>query len=468
MAAVNEIVLPDIGDFTDVPVIEVLVASGDTVAENDPLIVLESDKATMEVPSPVGGVIDSVTVKVGDTVSQGDVIVTLAGGDDEASDATDETSEDDAPDAAVEEEAPTEAPAEPSADAPSEDDAAESEGDAEADDESEADGDAETSGAGERKQAATTPETARTPRTPAPSGEGPAAGPAARRAARELGIDLAAVSGTGRGGRVTLEDVARAARDAGQGGGATSGLLAGLPEWPHPDFASFGEIERVPLSRIARIAGPLLARNWVAIPHVTQFDEADITELEAFRKTVNADHADEGVKVTMVSLLLKACAVALREFPAFNSSLDGDELVLKHYYHLGFAADTPAGLMVPVIRDVDRKGLLGIARELAELSAAARDGSITGEQMTGGTFTISSLGGIGGTAFTPIINAPEVAILGVSRSAMKPVWDGRSFGARLMLPLSLSYDHRVIDGAAAARFTTRLAELLRDPREMLL
>ncbi len=467
MAAVNEIVLPDIGDFTDVPVIEVLVASGDTVAENDPLIVLESDKATMEVPSPAGGVIDSVTVKVGDTVSQGDVIVTLVGGDDEASDATEETSEDDAPDIVADEEAPAEA----SADVPSEDDAAVSEAEAETeadDDESDADSGGETSGAGERKEAATAAETARTPRTSAPSGEGPAAGPAARRAARELGIDLAAVSGTGRGGRVTLEDVARAARDAGQGGGATSGLLAGLPEWPHPDFASFGEIERVPLSRIARIAGPLLARNWVAIPHVTQFDEADITELEAFRKTVNADHADEGVKVTMVSLLLKACAVALREFPAFNSSLDGDELVLKHYYHLGFAADTPAGLMVPVIRDVDRKGLLGIARELAELSAAARDGSITGEQMTGGTFTISSLGGIGGTAFTPIINAPEVAILGVSRSAMKPVWDGRSFGARLMLPLSLSYDHRVIDGAAAARFTTRLAELLRDPREMLL
>ena len=240
------------------------------------------------------------------------------------------------------------------------------------------------------------------------------------------------------------------------------------PAWPSPDFAAFGEVERVPLSRIARISGPALARNWIAIPHVTQFDEADITDLEAFRREVNAEHEGDGVKVTMVSLLLKACSVALREFPAVNSSLDGEELILKRHYHLGFAADTPAGLMVPVIRDVDRKGLLGIARELAILSAAARDGSITREQMQGGTFTVSSLGGIGGTAFTPIINAPEVAILGVSRSRTTPVWNGRSFDPRLMLPLSLSYDHRVIDGAQAARFTTRLAELLHDPREMLL
>ena len=222
------------------------------------------------------------------------------------------------------------------------------------------------------------------------------------------------------------------------------------------------------MSRVTRIAGPYLARNWVMIPHVTQFDEADITDLEAFRKEVNEAHRDAGVKVTLVSLLMKACAATLRAFPHFNSSLDGDELVVKRHYHLGFAADTPQGLMVPVIRDVDRKGLLDIARELTELSAAARDGAISREQMQGGTFTVSSLGGIGGTAFTPIVNAPEVAILGVSRSQMKPVWNGQTFVPRLMLPLSLSYDHRVIDGAAGARFTTHLADVLSDPRKMLL
>lgn len=458
MAAVNEIVVPDIGDFSDVPVIEVLVAPGDTVAENDPLIVLESDKATMEVPAPGAGTVESVAVGVGDKVSQGDVIVVLVGGDgagESPSDSDADESGEDGPEAAVDDE---------------------SERVPEPDTSRQADGDAEPSG-DDATETASPPAPvvaaepangARTPRTPSSTDGRPAAGPAARRAARELGIDLATIAGSGRAGRITLEDVARAARDAGQGAGATSGLLAGLPDWPTPDFAAFGEIERVPLSRIARIAGPSLARNWVAIPHVTQFDEADITDLEAFRKEVNADHADEGVKVTMVSLLLKACSSALREFPTFNSSLDGDELVLKRYHHLGFAADTPAGLMVPVIRDVDRKGLLGIARELTDLSAAARDGSIKREQMQGGTFTISSLGGIGGTAFTPIINAPEVAILGVSRAKTSPVWDGRGFSPRLMLPLSLSYDHRVIDGAEAARFTTRLTELLRDPREMLL
>ncbi|HWH15867.1 MAG TPA: 2-oxo acid dehydrogenase subunit E2, partial [Miltoncostaeaceae bacterium] len=321
---------------------------------------------------------------------------------------------------------------------------------------------------------------------PAGTGRGPAvthgpeagregevyAGPGARRLARDLEVDLAEVRGTGHKGRITKEDVrAHHERALGGGGGAAApgaGLGAGLPAWPQVDFARFGPVETVELSRIRRIAGPNLARNWIAIPHVTQHDEADVTELEAFRREVNAAHADAGVKVTMVSLLLKACASTLRAFPEFNSSLDGDHLVLKRYTHLGFAADTPQGLMVPVVRDVDRRGLLEIARELTRLSQAARDGKLAREDMQGGTFTISSLGGIGGTAFTPIINAPEVAILGVSRMATKPVWTDGEFRPRLMLPLSLSYDHRVIDGAAAARFTTHLAGLLRDPRQMLL
>ncbi len=458
MATVNEIVVPDIGDFSDVPVIEVLVSPGDTVAENDSLIVLESDKATMEVPAPAGGVVESVAVSTGDHVSKGDLILTLSGGSDDG-DTSD--ADDDADAGSADEQTSKDADAASTAD----DDAAAEK--APPDDESAASSSTEDG----RDEAASGngSESAQTPRTAAPADGRPAAGPAARRAARELGIDLADVEGTGRAGRITLEDVARAARESGQGAGASGApVLAGLPAWPTPDFAAFGEVERVPLSRIARISGPALARNWIAIPHVTQFDEADITDLEAFRREVNAEHEGDGVKVTMVSLLLKACSVALREFPAVNSSLDGEELILKRHYHLGFAADTPAGLMVPVIRDVDRKGLLGIARELAILSAAARDGSITREQMQGGTFTVSSLGGIGGTAFTPIINAPEVAILGVSRSRTTPVWNGRSFDPRLMLPLSLSYDHRVIDGAQAARFTTRLAELLHDPREMLL
>jgi pyruvate dehydrogenase E2 component (dihydrolipoamide acetyltransferase) len=398
VATLIEVRVPDLGDFEDVPVIEVLVGPGDAVAVEDPLIVLESDKATMEVPAPSAGTVGQVAVKVDDTVSQGDLILTLS-----------------------------------------------------------------TEGAGDEQE---------------PAGEleaeaaGVYAGPGARRQARELGVDLAAVSGSGRKGRITRQDVAAAATPPGPPPAASDNGAppagAGLPPWPTVDFARYGPIETVELSRIRRIAGPNLARNWLAIPHVTQHDEADITELEAFRKEVNAAHEDSGVKVTMVSLLLKASAAALRAFPEFNSSLDGSALVLKRYYHVGFAVDTPQGLMVPVIRDVDRRGLLEIAGELAELSGAAREGRLSSDQMRGGTFTISSLGGIGGTAFTPIINAPEVAILGVSRSAMKPVWLDGEFRPRLVLPLSLSYDHRVIDGAAAARFTTHLGRLLADPRRMLL
>ena len=298
------------------------------------------------------------------------------------------------------------------------------------------------------------------------------ASPSVRRLARELGVDLSGVNGSGRKGRITKEDV-QAAAGAGPsavraGPPASDGAVAalGLAPWPKVDFAKYGEIERVPLSRIKRISGPNLARNWVMIPHVTQHDEADITALEAFRKSLNAEQTD--VKVTMVALLIKAVIASLHEFPDFNSSLDGDELVLKRYYNIGFAADTPQGLVVPVIKNADQKGLIDIARELTELSGAARDGKLKPTDMAGGTFSISSLGGIGGTAFTPIVNAPEVAILGVSRSAMKPVWNGTEFEPRLMLPLSLSYDHRVVDGAAAARFCVHLSGVLMDLRRALL
>ncbi len=452
MAAMKEVRVPDIGDFEDVPVIEVLVSSGDTVAVEDPLIVLESEKASMEVPSPAAGVVGELSVDVGDEVSKGDLILTLE--EEGAGDDGDEAGGDEPAGEAQEQE-------------PAEEDAEDGAPDA--------GGDADPARAGREEEEAEPAEEAAAPAPDRPAGsfdgDDVYAGPGARRLARQLGVDLGAVAGSGPKGRVTKEDVTAAAESgpaAPEKAAAPAAAPAGLPPWPQVDFAKFGPVEVVERSRIKRIAGPALARNWAMIPHVTQHDEADITELEAFRVEVNAAHADEGVKVTMVSLLLKACAAALRAFPEFNSSLDGDDLVLKRYFHLGFAVDTPDGLLVPVIRDVDRKGLLEIARELTALSGAAREGKLGREQMEGGTFTISSLGGIGGTAFTPIINAPEVAILGVSRSAMKPVWDGRMFAPRLMLPLSLSYDHRVVDGAAAARFTTHLAGLLSDPRRMLL
>jgi pyruvate dehydrogenase E2 component (dihydrolipoamide acetyltransferase) len=466
---VSEVRVPDLGDFSDVPVIEVLVGVGDTVELEQPLIVLESDKASMEVPSTAEGTVEELAVKVGDTVSMGDLIVTISG--------------DGAGPAAEEDRAEGEAGEEESGGAEPEEDA---------EPELEQDAGAEPDARDQRPESAGRevveegpderpdpgPDRQAEPKEEA-DGDGVYAGPAARRLARERGIELTSVKGTGRGGRVTKEDV----EAAGGGDGARAPAakapttapppagapaVEGLPAWPQVDFAAFGPVETVERSRIKRIAAPALHRNWVSIPHVTQHDEADITALEEFRKATNAEHADEGVKLTMVSLLLKASAVTLRAFPEFNSSLQGEELVLKRYFHIGFAVDTPNGLLVPVIRDVDRKGLLDIARELTQLSQQARDGSLTREAMQGGTFTISSLGGIGGTYFTPIINAPEVAILGVSRSAMKPVWDGRAFAPRLMLPLSLSYDHRVVDGAAAARFTTHLAHVLADPLRMLL
>jgi pyruvate dehydrogenase E2 component (dihydrolipoamide acetyltransferase) len=431
-ATVAEVKVPDIGDFSDVPVIEVHVAVGDAIAPEDPLVTLESDKATMDVPSPLQGVVTALKVGVGDTVSEGTVILLATAG-------------------GVSEDAAAESLAEPAA--------------------SEA---AAVDGSTSTSASAAEPAPA-APQEPSASNGGVLyAGPGARRLARELGVDLATVKGSGRKGRILKADVEAASKGeaavaaAGPTPGAAAAVGLQVLPWPTVDFEKFGAVERVPLSRIKRISGPVLHRNWVTIPHVTHNDEADITELEAFRKRTNDEIAKSGVKLTMVALLLKACIPALQRFPELNSSLEGDELVLKRYYHLGFAADTPQGLVVPVIKDVDKKGLVDIAKELTELSGKAREGKLGPSDMAGGTFTISSLGGLGGTSFTPIVNAPEVAILGVTRSSMKPVWDGTQFVPRLMVPLSLSYDHRVIDGALAARFTTFLVSVLSDLRRGLL
>ncbi|MBK5117119.1 MAG: 2-oxo acid dehydrogenase subunit E2, partial [Thermoleophilia bacterium] len=408
-----DVKVPDIGDFTEVPVIEVLVAVGDQVEAEDPLITLESEKATMDVPAPGDGTVEEILVAVGDTVSEGTAILRLSGDDGEA--------DGEKKPAAVEEPAGA---GEPSAEEP-----VEGEADEEVDQRS-----------------------APSARTSSPPVY---ASPSVRRLARQKGVDLGGVAGSGRKGRITVEDVELQAPGRGDRTAATGASIEGpkMAPWPQVDHAKHGEIERVELSRIKQISGPNLARNWVHIPHVTHNDEADITGLEAFRKQINSE---QDVKVTMVALLLKACVPVLKQYPEFNSSLDGDGLILKRYYHLGFAADTPEGLLVPVIRDVDKKGLLQVAAELIELSAKAREGKLGPAEMAGATFTISSLGGIGGTSFTPIVNAPQVAILGVTRAAMKPVWDGEQFQPRLMVPLSLSYDHRVVDGAAAARFCVAL------------
>jgi pyruvate dehydrogenase E2 component (dihydrolipoamide acetyltransferase) len=422
---VAEVTVPDIGDFADVPVIEILVAVGEEVTKDQPLITLESDKATMEIPSPVAGVVQDIKVQLGDKVSEGTPIAVL-----ESAEA-----------------APAPEPAVPAAAAPAPEQL-------------------EPEPAPEPEPAAPSPP----PAASEGNGATPYASPSIRRLARDMGVDLATVQGTGRKGRITVEDLERpSAPSAPPTPGAPAPAVAALPglaPWPQIDFSKYGEIERAPLSRIKKLSKANLARNWVMIPHVTHHEDADITELEAFRKQVNAEHPD--AKVTMVALLLKACVASLQAFPDFNASLDGDDLILKRYYHLGFAADTPQGLVVPVVRDVDRKGLLEIAGELRTLSGKAREGKLMPAEMAGGTFTISSLGGIGGTGFTPIVNAPEVAILGVTRSAMRPVWDGSAFVPRLMVPLSLSYDHRVIDGAAAARFMVHLSGVLGDMRRMLL
>jgi len=434
-----EVKVPDIGDFKDVAVIELLVKVGDTVKAEQSLITVESDKASMEIPSSAAGVLKELKVKVGDTVNIGDLIAVLEGTA-AAAPAPAQAA------AAAPAAATTSAPA-PAAPAP-----------------------------------AASPAAAAAPHDPtvAPSGKLPHASPSVRKFARELGVPLEEVKGSGLKGRITQEDVqsftkavmsgqvstkASAAKaPAGGGDGAALGLIP----WPKVDFTKFGTVERKDLSRIKKLSGANLHRNWVMIPHVTNNDEADITELEAFRVSTNKENEKSGVKVTMLAFVIKAVVAALKKFPEFNTSLDGDQLVYKQYYNIGFAADTPNGLVVPVLKDADKKGILQISAEMGELAKKARDGKLGSADMQGGCFSISSLGGIGGTHFTPIINAPEVAILGLSKSAMKPVWDGKQFVPRLTLPMSLSYDHRVIDGALAARFNAYLGQVLADYRRILL
>jgi len=438
--------VPDIGDFHDVPVIEVLVKPGDVIKAEDPLLMLESDKAAMEVPSPAAGVVKEVKLKLGDKVSAGTLVLTL------------ESAAESEPAAAAVSQAAAQPAAQPAV---------------------------EPSPAPASAVPAPPPAAAPVAAAPAPALPSPAAAEAApaarahaspsiRHFARELGVDVAKVKGSGPKGRILKEDVQGYVKAALASTSAPTQASAGagldLLPWPQVDFAKFGPVEVQPLSRIRKLSGANLHRNWVMIPHVTQFDEADITELEAFRVELNQEKssAPDRPKLTLLAFLIKAVVSALKIHPEFNASLDGDKLVLKRYCHIGFAADTPSGLVVPVIRDADKKGVLEIARDMAELSKRAREGKLTAAEMQGGCFSISSLGGIGGTAFTPIINAPEVAILGVSKSELKPKWDGKAFVPRLVLPLSLSYDHRVIDGATAARFTALLGQLLGDMRRTML
>lgn len=442
MSQTIEVKVPDIGDFHDVPVIEVLVKPGDSIKAEDALLMLESDKAAMEVPSPAAGVVKEVKLKIGDKVSAGTLVLIL---------------ETDA--AAVATPQPTPQPASPPPPSPAP---------------------AASPAVAAPLAVAAAPVTVAQPAA-AQSGAQAHASPSIRHFARELGVDVAKLKGSGPKGRILKEDVqayvkgavlATAVSPASAAAPAQSSAGAGLDllPWPKIDFAKFGPVEVQPLARIKKISGANLHRNWVMIPHVTQFDEADITELEAFRVALNQEKSSspDKPKLTMLAFLIKAVVSALKTHPEFNASLDGDNLVLKRYCHIGFAADTPNGLVVPVIKDADRKGVLEIAHDMAELSKRAREGKLGPAEMQGGCFSISSLGGIGGTAFTPIINAPEVAILGVSKSEIKPKWDGTAFAPRLMLPLSLSYDHRVIDGALAARFTALLGRLLGDMRRTML
>ncbi|MEP6658065.1 MAG: dihydrolipoyllysine-residue acetyltransferase [Betaproteobacteria bacterium] len=429
-----EVKVPDIGDFKDVPVIEVLVKPGDAVKAEDSLVTLESEKATMDVPSPSAGVIKEVKVTLGDKVSEGNLIAIIeaAGGAIGARTAAPANA------VAVDARAPS-PPAPPPAKASS-------------------------------------TALAAAPHVDSETFRKAHASPSVRAIARELGVDLSRVTGSGPKDRVLREDVQKFVKEAMSGRSAagaaapapTGGAALGLLPWPQIDFSKFGPVESKPLSRIKKISGANLHRNWVMIPHVTNHDDADITDLEALRVTLNKENEKAGTKVTMLAFLIKVCVSALKKFPEFNASLDGDNLIYKQYFHIGFAADTPNGLMVPVIRNADQKGVLAIAKEMGELSAKAREGKLGPADMQGGCFSISSLGGIGGTYFTPIINAPEVAILGVCRSSTRPVWDGKQFLPRLILPLSLSWDHRVIDGAAAARFNSYLIALLGDMRRSLL
>lgn len=443
-----EIKVPDIGDFKDVAVIELLVKPGDTVAAEQSLITVESDKASMEIPSSHAGVVKSLRVKLGDKINQGDVVLEL--------------------DAQGEVSAPALAAASQVAAA-------------------DLSSNIQTTSASTQpakmtdtvigSSAPSLPVTSHNP-TAAPTGKLPHASPSIRKMARELGVPLEEVKGSGAFGRITVQDVQSFTRAVMAGQSRTQAMQSQAPSgngvgldllpWPVVDFAKFGPIERKELSRIKKISGPNLTRNAVVIPAVTNHDDADITELEAFRVQINQENAKSGVKVTMLAFLVKACVAALKKFPEFNSSLDGDALILKSYWNIGFAADTPNGLVVPVIKNADQKGVLQISAEMAELAKKARDGKLGPADMSGATFTISSLGGIGGRYFTPIINAPEVSILGVCKSQIEPVWNGKEFVPRLMLPLSLTWDHRVIDGAAAARFNVYLGQVLTDFRRILL
>jgi pyruvate dehydrogenase E2 component (dihydrolipoamide acetyltransferase) len=443
-AAPTELLVPDIGDFSEVAVIEVLVKPGDTVAAEQSLITVESDKASMEIPASQAGVIRELKVKIGDKVSKGSLIAMIDGVAGTAPAASPAPS----PSTSAASTAPSPAPA---------------------------------AAAAPTSPAAAAPVAAHDPT--APKGQLPHASPSIRRFARELGVPLDEVKGSGPKGRITQADVqsfvkgvmtgdaqtaAQKAKGPAAGAVTAGGAFPGLLPWPNVDFAKFGPIERKDLSRIKKISSANLHRNWVLIPHVTNHDDADITDLEAFRVQLNKENERSGVKVTMLAFLIKAAVAALKKFPDFNASLDGEQIVLKQYFHIGFAADTPNGLVVPVIKDADKKGVLQISTEMGDLAKKARDGKLGPADMSGGCFSISSLGGIGGRYFTPIINAPEVSILGVCRSSTEPRWDGKQFVPKLILPLSLSWDHRVIDGASAARFNAYFASILADFRRVLL
>lgn len=484
MGELKTVLIPDIGDFTDVPVIEVFVQPGSQVNVEDPLIALESDKATIDIPAPFAGIVSAVKVKPGDTVSEGSPVAVI--------EVTEAATDTEAATAAAVDTGTTVAPNASNDDSEDTVNAANAEKTTRAENKSQspkrADAANTTNTASAVKPAASTAETQSGQNYPPPPPIAPVpavlsvkahAGPAVRRFARELGVNLDLVSGSGPKHRILKEDVqafvkAKLSHMRTDSKAASAGVGLELLPWPQVDFAKFGPVEIKSLSRIKQIAAANLHRNWVMIPHVTQFDEADITALEALRKeSNNAAAKNDSVKLTLLSFLMKALIASLKKYPEFNASLDKDangesNLVVKRYYHIGFAVDTANGLVVPVVRDVDQKGVVAIARELSELSTLARDGKLKPTQMQGASFTISSLGGIGGTAFTPIINAPEVAILGVSKASYKPVYRDGNFVPRLILPLSLSYDHRVIDGAAAARFTAHLAEVLTDMRLALL
>ena len=430
MADVQEVKVPDIGDFKDVEIIEVIVSAGDEVHEEDPLITLESDKASMEVPSPASGTVKEVKVKSGDRVSEGDLIVLLEAG--EAKSKVEPPSPEGVQESDAHPIEAREAPKEPEEEKPA---APPAKADGETKDFS-----------------------------------GVHASPGVRRLARELGVDLTQIKGSGEKGRVTKDDVKAHLAGAAPPAAAAPAAGAGIPEVPAVDFSKFGEIEEVPLARIKKISGPHLHRSWLNVPHVTHHDEADVTELEPYRKELDGAAREQGYRVTLLAFLIKAAVSALKKYPDVNASLapDKENLILKKYVHMGIAVDTPGGLVVPVVRDVDKKGIDALSRELGEISKKARDGKLSSAELQGASFTISSLGGIGGTGFTPIVNAPEVAILGVVRAKMAPVWDGAQFAPRLMLPVALSYDHRVVDGALAARFTRHLCHVLEDVRRLVL